>query len=366
MPERLRPAVAFMSTWVGSTAFLIGLWIGLFHLFGSFHHEEWLPEEFPSAAVVPVGASLIGLIVALLLRGRERRPLVLVEAATMDALTSEIDQAYQQRQWDVVLRFGRVIMRPLWIAGRYKTLKRVGAMIEDAAAQRGQPRDQAIALMDALGWTLYKLGETDAALSNIRHAISVASDPAQPDLLSKAYRHLSGIAMDQGNLGEAREHLQKSADYATSIPDEHEKKLAQAGLELAYGLLLGRDDKFDDALTRLKAAQAAYKGLGDEDRNVKMYQYIAQVQRRKGSHTEALDTYRRGLEAALVLQRKDAIAENALGAAELYHSAGEKTRAGEAYLTAAQAFGTLGLDGPATACADKATALLSSANIKGK
>lgn len=364
----LSPTYRFGKRWVLQSGGLIGLWVAAYSFFDSVSSGSLVPTSIPTLYAVPAAAILVGLVATLAeeLVGVVRQTAGLGMAETVDHpqiiedVTSQIEASYKERKWDVVLRFGRVMIRPLWIAGRYQSLTKLGEMMETAASSKGSAEDQITALIDPLGWTTYKLGKIDFAVKNIKHGLRIAEEHKMSSLAYKAYRHLAGIAIDRGDLIESDENICSAVRMIDVIKDKKEKKSAEAGILLTKGLLSSKKGLVQESLEYFLSSRKMFKDLRDEERYVKLFQYIAESYMKLGNPNEALDAYRKGVDEAVRIQRSDAIIANALGAAELYENGKEGGRASECYFLAADACSAMGLAADAQLYRNKAMVLIRS------
>ena len=198
-----------------------------------------------------------------------------VNAPLKNALISEIKIAHQRKRWEDVIRFGNILSRPLWVTGEYNLRVEIGKLVADAAAHSGRIKEQAFALIDDLGWTNHVLGNSGEAKRNIQHGIRLAQENDEYFLVQKGYRHLSGIAIDEGNLEEARVYLEKAKEFAMRINDVYKRKEAIAGLHVNEALIEVQRRNWEKALDQFRRAQDIYRDIGDRARERKVYHLIA-------------------------------------------------------------------------------------------
>jgi len=235
-----------------------------------------------------------------------------------EILLSDIREAHSNGRWTEVLRIGEVLSRPLWIIGRLKLRTEIGKYVEAAASHLERPVTQARALIDDLGWTFYELGDVNRATTNINAGKAIAEEAGLPDLVYKASRHLSGIAIFEGNFDDAKKHLTATKLLIDQIPDLEKRKEAEAGWRLNRGIFfLSLGDKGKEAEAELCAALAAYTEMGDRERAVKSLSYIGDALAQQESIQEAKDTYRKGITGASKEGRLDAEMRCQLGLGKL-------------------------------------------------
>lgn len=293
--------------------------------FGYFTKDELLAESGSMTfAVVALSCLVVGLVVALfrapikdeVTKGTEEG----LDDQGMDdsfvwgaSILSEIREAYEQERWNEVLRIGRVLSRPLWVAGSYTTRLRIGEWTEHAASCVGNKHAQAVALIDALGWTNHVVGESERAIANIRHGIAVATEVGATDIVVKGYRHLTGIYQARQNYNRAVEAQNKAEDMVDQLPHSETKDDLVAGLWVSRAMLHLEQKEWDDALKLLNDARRSYETREDWDREVKVYSLEGQTLLGMGEIALAKDTYRKGLVRAKELSRSDEVVKCSLG-----------------------------------------------------
>ncbi|MGA9348050.1 MAG: tetratricopeptide repeat protein, partial [Anaerolineae bacterium] len=257
-------------------------------------------------------------------------------------LLEDLQEAYQMERWEEVIKIGSVLSQPLWVTGKYGLRVELGRLIESAAAYSHNPRQQARALIDDLGWTLFVLGEVDEAKKNIWHGIKLAEECNDFYLAHKGYRHLCGIAMESNDLDKAIAHLTKAQEYVQRIEEGASKLDVAAGLHVATALLRIKQHNWEDALREIEAAQTMYRKLDDKDHEVSLYHLQGDVLFEIGRVSAAKDVYRRGLSGCKRESQKDGILKNYIGIATVAMLESDVVEASKAYLRAAETARELG------------------------
>jgi len=275
-------------------------------------------------AIIILGAAVGGLVVVVLflarLVGRFSKSTLLVDAADSppDAqlsttLIDDVQTAFDDENWAEVIKIGTVLSRPLWLLGKYRLRVEIGRVLEAAAARAGKTEQQAQALIDDLGWTQFCLGARHEAEGNITHGIRLAESSERHDLVAKGERHLSGIALDDGRLQIAEQHLLRARQAAARVSDSSLSAETLAGIQVNEALLNRRRGNLEPALRALEEAQETYRRIGDHDRAVKLYHFIGEAQLSRGDVAAAKDTFRRGLTESKRSARRDGILKNTIG-----------------------------------------------------
>lgn len=274
-----------------------------------------------------------------------------------DTLMADLEAAYHEGRWEEVLKIGGVLSRPLWVTGKYKLRVRLGKLVEAAAAYSDRPIQQATALIDDLGWTKFALGEVEEAKRNILHGIGIANEAGSKYLAYKGYRHLSGIALENGSLNEAIEFHNRAEEFANQLLDGVAKQEALAGLQHNKALIEMKRRNWVDALREFQVAQKLYRDAGDNERYVKQYPLMGEVLYEMGRFGEAKDVFREGLSASRQESRKDGILQNNLGIAKIALHEGDIEEARRAYKEGAKIAHELGREALARELETKATTL---------
>jgi tetratricopeptide (TPR) repeat protein len=242
------------------------------------------------------------------------------DARLADSMLDSIEKAYNARKWQEVIKIGSVLSRPLWLTGHYDLRVKIGEYVESAAAFSKEDRVQAAALIDDLGWTNVVLGNFDKAKSYIEHGMKIATERKDFYLVSKAYRHLSGISLRKKNFPEAELMFDQARKALLQVQNTDERKELDAGLLVNIAMLKMDQGQWPEAISDLKQARDIYRTLGDEDREVKLFAFEGNCYLNLRNTDEALDSFRDGLEMAEKRCRKDAILSNLQGIGRVYLS----------------------------------------------
>jgi tetratricopeptide (TPR) repeat protein len=250
-------------------------------------------------------------------------------------LADTLRAADRQKKWGEVIQLGRALSRPLWLTGRYALRLEVGRLVEKAASFTGQPRAQAAALIDDLGWTQVARKEYDKAIESIQHGIQIAEKAGDAMLVCKGHRHLSGIALRQGNVAKARTLAAKVESQVPSITNKRDQDEMIASIENLYATITEAEGDTTATLSHLTRAEELFKALGDRERAIKVYARRGRIQLRLGDVSSAKDTFRQGVTAAREVSRSDCLYANLMGLADIAH-AEENIKEEREYLLEAQ------------------------------
>lgn len=198
-----------------------------------------------------------------------------------------------------VIRIGDALSRPFFETGAFSVRLEVGRMVEEAAARSSRRREQYVALIDPIGWSLIELGEYESAAREIRHGLQLLEDVDDPFYEAKAHRHLGVIARREGDFGEARRQYERARDRADDIVEARDGLVMTAGLQYALASLAFHEGDVETAERNIVCAIDSFVSLGDEYRLNMALVLRGDIEFRRNAPYEALDTYR------LVLQNAD-------------------------------------------------------------
>lgn len=206
---------------------------------------------------------------------------------------------FARNNYSDVIRIGEALSRPFFEAGSFSVRLDIGRMVEEAAARSARKREQYVALIDSIGWSLVELGEYGPAAREIKHGLKLLKNVSDPFYEAKAHRHLGVIARRERRYGDARSEYEKARERAQEITDERDSLAMTAGLEYALGSLALHEDDLETAATRISSAIEGFSSLGDEYRLNMALIMRGDIEFRRDDPDDARDTYR------LVLQNAD-------------------------------------------------------------
>jgi tetratricopeptide (TPR) repeat protein len=306
---------------------------------------EWIFKKQPLK-----GSGLLGLLVVVLSGGflailsasfllyrdsrnppTSKQPLQPGDQQLTTALLEDVKLAYSRGDWEEVLKIGTVLSRPLWVTGKYRLRVELGKLVEAASAFENNHAQQAAALVDDLGWTLFALGDSSQAKTHIVHGISIAESQQNYYVVYKGYRHLSGICLSTGNITDAKTYHSKACEAAQRLEESPTKNEVLAGLYVNEALIEMENKDWGHAIENLDKASSMYAQLGDVDRRVKLYRFKGDALLAQGHVAEAKDIYRQGLALSKRESRKDGLLMNTIGLAKVAAQEGNQEEASRAY-----------------------------------
>lgn len=260
-------------------------------------------------------------------------------------LTKIVESSYSQKNYIEVIRFGKQLSRPLWVAGMYSERIKVGEIVEEAAARTNNYKTQVATLIDDIGWTNVVIGNIDTARNCISSGIALAIEMQLYYYAAKGERHLGRIFQKyQPNIVSSLEHLEKSIALAEKITDKYDKIEMQSGIYFTLSELHSTKGDFQNALTFSEKALNLYKELGNqEDRIVKIYSQLGRIHLGMRELQKAKNDFRLGIIEAEKISRRDEQGFNMLGLGEVSLSLGEKERSKEYLSSAITIFCDLGM-----------------------
>ncbi len=251
------------------------------------------------------------------------------ELALFESLEGAVSDAYKEKKWNFVVEIGSFLSRPLWIAGKYELRKRIGEMVEDAAAHCNRKVDRASALIDDVGWTTFILGDRNRARKAISDGLMIAKQEEEWFLCAKASRHLASIARQGGEPNLCGIRLDEANDFAAKIDSSENRREMQVSLKASTAKLLVAEERYADAIALLEEAERHFSTLGDHYRVVKIHQALGNAHAAAGQSLEARASFKRGFEQASGLGRKDEALGNATALALLFNEDKDVTGARE-------------------------------------
>jgi tetratricopeptide (TPR) repeat protein len=154
-------------------------------------------------------------------------------------------------------------------SGRHEYERALECFLE---VSRGDPRN--LAVLNALGITLYRLGRNTEAAEQFRRAINIKE--SHPD----AHCHLGGLLRSQGLLTESEQHLRRALKLKPSLVEA----------QISLGATLFMLGKTVEARARLE------KALRAEPRNLEALMHMGKAVALEGNREEAESWYKRALE----------------------------------------------------------------------
>ncbi len=192
--------------------------------------------------------------------------------------------------------------RLLHLMGAVQQRIELGQIALTAAAALQDRQTQASILIDDLGWSIYKVHDSDTALANITEAVRIidealAGDAPNASYLSlkvKALRHIANIKADTSSLADARSYFAKPREIADQL-EGAERELNNAQIDHSEAeVLLRRIDRevgatgqvdptgslvklLNEAITFAETAESTFNSLGDTEREAKALKVKVQL-----------------------------------------------------------------------------------------
>jgi tetratricopeptide (TPR) repeat protein len=234
-----------------------------------------------------------------------------------DSLESSLVEEYSKANWNFVVEIGSFLSRPLWLSGKLELRKRIGELVEDAAANGERISDRARALIDDVGWTSMAMGQINKARKAISDGLRIAREAANWYLSAKACRHLASISRQEGDLEACGTHLAAAECYAADISNPDEKSEMTTSLLVSRAKLMIALGEAKDAISGLEAAQRQFESAGDYLRAAKTYHSLGTAYLASGEEVAAVAAYERGYRLSMKLGRRDEALANASALATL-------------------------------------------------
>jgi tetratricopeptide (TPR) repeat protein len=234
-----------------------------------------------------------------------------------DVLIAEVEDLLESGDYPVVVRYAQTFSRFLFLQGELEIRARLGEAAESAASRLEDHQAQAAALIDDIGWSLVVLQRWAEAERHIKHGLDVADAAGLLYWQAKACRHLSGLALERGDLAMADHWVERARSVADDIPAQDDRSEMTAGIEYASALVYYAKKDYEAAQSALGKSEGLRREAGDYSRTVKVRAMFGKIFEGQGKFNLAYDQYRRGLDEARAVGRKDEQIRNMLGLARV-------------------------------------------------
>lgn len=232
-------------------------------------------------------------------------------------LVREIEKLHLAHDYSRILRYRDAFSRLLWLEGSLLERLRLGELAEEAAISVGDREAQAAALIDDLGWTNVARKDYDAAERAIRHGLDVAQEAGSLYLQAKANRHLAGIYIEKQDYVQAYKYLQLAQEYASAIQESATRTEMSAGVEYGLAVCAFHDQQLARALKHLDKSHLLREEDGDTSRTVRTFGLRGRILLGMREVERAKDEFRKGLQRAREVGRRDEQIINLLGLARV-------------------------------------------------
>ena len=244
-----------------------------------------------------------------------------------EALAAVLEKLCGEKDYALVIRLGSAVSRVLWIAGQYKYRISIGDIIFSAACKYEDLYQMARVQIDDIGWTYFILKETEKAIENIKSGLLIAESINDNYLIAKAYRHLSGIFLSQGDSSKAAENITHAKIAAEKISDPVDKKEMLAGIDYSNVEILIKLSKLDEALTIAQKTFNEYSEILDMERKAKSLSQMGKIFLLKDDKQRAISSFSSGLGVAEKSCRRDETIKCLMGLAVTCYKRGDLSKA---------------------------------------
>ena len=249
-----------------------------------------------------------------------------------------LSSLYNSGEYNDVCNYGSVFSRVFYIAGAYQSRYQIGIMVFMSADKLNRDKLCATTLID-LGWPSLLLGvqgtesftykgvkytcAKDFLLQSIKYSRKIGDN----GLISKAYRHLSGYYLSEGNFPEAKKYRAKSEDYLNKLPDGMEKSVYIANLVYADAETAFLEHNYTLSKELCIKADELKRGVDEEVREIRYYSQRGKIEYVQKRYSDAKGFFMIGLESAKKLNRIDEITKNTYGYASCLILEGQRHEA---------------------------------------
>lgn len=212
-----------------------------------------------------------------------------------DIFLSLIYEQAQQEKWAEVIRIGEVSSTLFWKMARYDLRISTGNLMiqaidkllkkEDSTQISFLKKKRASVLIDDLGYTYVGKNDFEKAEENITAGLQLAKEIKTHDLICKAYRHLSGILLQQAEktsdeserdrfINEARSKYQDSKKELKWIFNPFRKIELSASLHYLLGRIFLVEKNYSEAINEYQKAKRRFEAISDFEHQVKVFYQI--------------------------------------------------------------------------------------------
>ena len=249
-----------------------------------------------------------------------------------------IENMYNRHEYNDVCNFGNTFSRMFYIAGAYKSRIAITKLVLLSAHKLKQDKLCANSLID-IGWTILLTDEKSR--ENFQFDSAVLSSPNEYfergivyalkindyQLVSKAYRHLSGYYITKNDFTKAKEFRDISEKYLNMMHDGVEKKIMQANLLYCDAETAFIQKDYSHAYDLCIQTDNLKKGNDEEAREIRFYAQIGKIFYCLERCNDAKENFLLGLDKAEKLKRQDEIAKNTYGYSLCLIKEGQKAKA---------------------------------------
>lgn len=226
-----------------------------------------------------------------------------------------------------IVRIGLALSTPLWLSHNYKTRKKIGEFIEEAASFTNNINARIKVLIDDLGWTNVELGLYDEAKSKLTRGIELAKEHNNGYYLAKGHRHLFGMSYRLEKLDKAEEYLIIAVELTNSLPQDKKKDELVAELHFAKSSLYHKKGDLEASYREIETAHVLYQNLPDKEWMIKILARKGEILLSKNKIEEAIEIFRQGLTDSIKHHFNRQIVKNRIGLGRCFYEKKELAKA---------------------------------------
>ena len=245
----------------------------------------------------------------------------------------------EEKNWDEVIRIGKISGELYWRISRYKLRIKNGELVLEAIKNLQNSEEnaelqllRAKMLIDDIGYTLAELDihqNAEKARENIKKGLEIAEKYSDYYLISKAYRHLSGTYLKEIRLLEVQDSTRQEKldmcmkyyglanEESDKISDSYEKKRMKAFLKYLHGNILYVQGSCFEALEEYNLSKKQFERIDDFGSAVKIYFCLGNIFEMQSNKDKAISTYIKGFNESQKLERNDQVIKNGLAICRL-------------------------------------------------
>jgi tetratricopeptide (TPR) repeat protein len=247
-----------------------------------------------------------------------------------------LQNMFNNHELSDVCNFGPAFSRIFYLASAYKSRIVISKLVLEASISQNKYKLCASSLID-IGWTIMLIKENDTynfvgrVLDSADDYFLLGAEYAKKandlQLESKAYRHLSGFYIENGNFNEGKVFRDKSEEILMKMEEGIEKRIMLANLIYCDAETAFLTKKYPLAKRLCVKADSLKKNNDEEAREIRYYAQIGKIEYVSGDVEEAMEQFVIGKDKAIRIKRIDEIVKNTYGYAICLIREGQRNEA---------------------------------------
>lgn len=247
-----------------------------------------------------------------------------------DSICYILEEATNRKRYQEVISIGTNLSLPLWYTGKYNLRIRIGHMIEFAAAQVGDKKNQALALIEDIGWTNIRIKNFSNGKDYITRGLKLAKEIDDSYLIAQATRNLADIHLinieqinslvDKTNEAQlCDKNLQEAIKYANKMKDSNKKAELLGNIYYTYSKYFFAIGNTGEALKYVNKSFDIYKLHDLIQKQIKLFVLKGKILLKEDLNS-SIDSFQEGLRLAQKYNVNVHIVSNAIQLCKIYIS----------------------------------------------